>query len=103
MGVAKILYFTHLQIIDMSHSLTFFSIISHFLQLVKYCDSLLRKSAKGVSETDVDEKLNSSITVFKYLADKDIYQGVSFIKAMQAVWSMEHSPSLLIKKKSQEV
>ena len=60
---------------------------------MKYCDSLLRKSAKGVSETDVDEKLNSSITVFKYLADKDIYQGVSFIKKMQAVWSMEHSPS----------
>ena len=45
---------------------------------MKYCDSLLRKSAKGVSETDVDEKLNSSITVFKYLADKDIYQGVSW-------------------------
>jgi len=36
----------------------------------------LRKSAKGVSEADVEEKLNKSITVFKYLADKDIYQAV---------------------------
>ncbi|KAF6020780.1 CUL2 [Bugula neritina] len=43
--------------------------------LVKYSDSLLRKSTKALSETDIDEKLNASITVFKYLADKDIYQG----------------------------
>lgn len=44
---------------------------------MKYSDSLLRKSTKALSETDIDEKLNASITVFKYLADKDIYQGVS--------------------------
>lgn len=47
-----------------------------WLQLVKYCDSLLRKSSKGVTESDVEEKLSASITVFKYLSDKDIYQGV---------------------------
>lgn len=45
-------------------------------QLVKYCDSLLRKSVKSLSESEIDDKLTSSITVFKYLADKDVYQGV---------------------------
>ncbi|XP_067929396.1 cullin-2-like [Watersipora subatra] len=44
--------------------------------LVKYCDSLLRKGVKALSEMEIDERLNASITVFKYLADKDIYQGV---------------------------
>jgi len=42
--------------------------------LAKYCDSLLKKSAKGMSETEIDDKLASSITIFKYLDDKDIYQ-----------------------------
>ncbi|XP_074658807.1 cullin-2-like [Tubulanus polymorphus] len=42
--------------------------------LAKYCDTLLKKSAKGMSESEIDDKLNSSITVFKYLDDKDIYQ-----------------------------
>ncbi|ESP02261.1 hypothetical protein LOTGIDRAFT_207667 [Lottia gigantea] len=42
--------------------------------LSKYCDSLLRKSSKGISETELDDKLASSITIFKYLDDKDIFQ-----------------------------
>jgi len=42
--------------------------------LAKYCDTLLKKSAKGISESEVDDKLAQSITVFKYLDDKDIYQ-----------------------------
>ena len=42
--------------------------------LAKYCDSLLKKSQKGISETEIDEKLQASITVFKYLDDKDVFQ-----------------------------
>lgn len=42
--------------------------------LAKYCDSLLKKSAKGISETEIEEKLAKSITVFKYVDDKDVFQ-----------------------------
>jgi len=42
--------------------------------LAKYCDTLLKKSQKGMSESEIDDKLNSSITVFKYLDDKDVFQ-----------------------------
>jgi len=44
------------------------------LQLAKYCDNLLKKSQKGISESEIDDKLNNSITVFKYLDDKDVFQ-----------------------------
>ena len=40
--------------------------------LARYCDSLLKKSSKGISETEIDDKLASSITIFKYLDDKVI-------------------------------
>lgn len=42
--------------------------------LARYCDSLLKKSQKGISGGEIDDKLNSSITVFKYLDDKDVFQ-----------------------------
>ncbi|ENN72501.1 hypothetical protein HUJ04_001100 [Dendroctonus ponderosae] len=42
--------------------------------LAKYCDALLKKSSKGISETEVDEKLSESIIIFKYIDDKDIFQ-----------------------------
>merc|ERR1719219_3299539 len=42
--------------------------------LARYCDSLLKKSSKGISETEIDDKLASSITIFKYLDDKDVFQ-----------------------------
>ena len=42
--------------------------------LAKFCDNLLKKSAKGMAETEVDDRLGSSITTFKYLDDKDVYQ-----------------------------
>lgn len=42
--------------------------------LAKYCDTLLKKSSKGVSETEVEEKLSESIIIFKYIDDKDIFQ-----------------------------
>jgi cullin 2 len=34
----------------------------------------LKKSQKGIAETEIDDKLNNSITVFKYLDDKDVFQ-----------------------------
>lgn len=43
-------------------------------QLARYCDSLLRKSQKGITESEIDDKLNLSITVFKYIDDKDVFQ-----------------------------
>ena len=42
--------------------------------MAKYCDSLLKKSTKGFSEPEVDEKLSQSIIIFKYIDDKDIFQ-----------------------------
>jgi len=42
--------------------------------LARYCHTLLLKSSKGVSESEIEEKLSSSIIIFKYLDDKDVYQ-----------------------------
>uniref|UniRef100_A0A2C9LFS3 Cullin family profile domain-containing protein n=1 Tax=Biomphalaria glabrata TaxID=6526 RepID=A0A2C9LFS3_BIOGL len=42
--------------------------------LAKYCDSLLKKSTKGVGDVELDEKLSGSIIIFKYLDDKDVFQ-----------------------------
>ncbi|ODM94965.1 Cullin-2 [Orchesella cincta] len=42
--------------------------------LAKYCDALLKKSTKGYSETEVDEKLSQSIIIFRYIDDKDVFQ-----------------------------
>ncbi|KAG0322199.1 hypothetical protein BGZ97_008351 [Linnemannia gamsii] len=43
-------------------------------QLARYCDSLLRKSSKNPEENDLEEILNSIMTVFKYVEDKDVFQ-----------------------------
>lgn len=40
--------------------------------VAKYCDSLLKKSK--TTEIEIDSKLSSSITIFKYIEDKDVYQ-----------------------------
>lgn len=42
--------------------------------LAKYCDNLLRKSLKESNDNDIDDKLTSCITIFKYLDDKDYFQ-----------------------------
>lgn len=47
-------------------------------ELAKYCDNLLKKSAKGMTENEVEDKLTSFITVFKYIDDKDVFQKVSW-------------------------
>lgn len=40
--------------------------------VARYCDSLLKKS-KSV-ESEIEQKLAKSITIFKYIEDKDVYQ-----------------------------
>ncbi|XP_054709882.1 cullin-2-like [Uloborus diversus] len=42
--------------------------------LAKYCDSLLKKNAKTCTENEVEDKLSQSITIFKYIDDKDVFQ-----------------------------
>lgn len=44
--------------------------------LSEYCDNLLKKSYKGISEAEIDHKLSQSITIFNYLHDKDIFHRV---------------------------
>lgn len=42
--------------------------------MAKYCDLLLRKSARNPEEAELEEKLKQVITVFRYLVDKDVFQ-----------------------------
>ncbi|TPP66238.1 Cullin-2 [Fasciola gigantica] len=42
--------------------------------LCRYIDSLLRNSVKSVPQSEVETKLKSLITIFKYLDDKDMFQ-----------------------------
>ena len=42
--------------------------------LAKYCDLLLKKSAKNLEEAELEDKLNQVIVVFKFIEDKDVFQ-----------------------------
>ncbi|CAG0902644.1 unnamed protein product [Darwinula stevensoni] len=42
--------------------------------LARYCDMLLKKSSKSMSESEVDEKLARAIIIFRYIDDKDVFQ-----------------------------
>ncbi|ORZ35426.1 Cullin [Catenaria anguillulae PL171] len=42
--------------------------------LARYCDVLLRKSAKNPEEAELEALLTSIMTVFKYIDDKDVFQ-----------------------------
>ena len=42
--------------------------------LSRYCDNLLKKSSKSLPESELEEKLGASITIFKYIEDKDVFQ-----------------------------
>ncbi|CAG0891452.1 unnamed protein product [Cyprideis torosa] len=43
--------------------------------LAKYIDGLLKKTPpRNLTESDIEDKLTSSITVFKYIEDKDVFQ-----------------------------
>jgi len=41
--------------------------------LARYCDAVLKKSAKNPEETELEEILNSVMVVFKYIEDKDVF------------------------------
>ncbi|ULU00066.1 hypothetical protein L5515_003811 [Caenorhabditis briggsae] len=43
-------------------------------RLARYTDSLLKKSTKGLSESDLETKLGNAIVIFRYIEDKDIFQ-----------------------------
>lgn len=42
--------------------------------LARYSDSLLKKSANNPEESEMENYLNSILTIFKYVDDKDIFQ-----------------------------
>ncbi|KAH8804781.1 Cullin [Xylogone sp. PMI_703] len=42
--------------------------------LAKYTDTLLKKSATGAEESDLENALTQIMTVFKYIEDKDVFQ-----------------------------
>ncbi|KAJ3344326.1 Cullin-2 [Gonapodya sp. JEL0774] len=43
--------------------------------LARYCDLMLKRSTKvALSETEIEAKLGSLITIFKYIEDKDVFQ-----------------------------
>jgi len=60
--------------------------------LAKYCDSLLKKSTKHLSELEIDARLNNVIIIFKYIDDKDVFQKFySKLLAKRLVHSMSVS------------
>lgn len=65
------------------------------VQLAKYCDNLLKKSAKGMTENEVEDKLTSFITVFKYIDDKDIFQKVTRRRIRKGEKNFWHNNSAL--------
>lgn len=44
--------------------------------LVRHCDQLLKKGAKGLNENDLDDKLAGVVTIFKYIEDKDVFNKI---------------------------
>ena len=42
--------------------------------LAKYSDNLLKKGAKNIEETDLENMLTQLMTVFKFIEDKDVFQ-----------------------------
>eukprot|EP01036_Dinobryon_divergens_P026477 gene26477-35136_t len=42
--------------------------------LASYIDDLLRTGLNGVSEEEVDSKLEKTIVIFKYISDKDVFE-----------------------------
>jgi cullin 1 len=42
--------------------------------LARFCDQLLKKSAKNPEEDELEEVLNNVMIVFKYVEDKDVFQ-----------------------------
>jgi len=58
------------------------------LQLSKYCDGLLRKTARTLSDVELEEKFNNIITIFGYIEDKDVFQRVSIGCSLKCLGNM---------------
>ena len=43
--------------------------------LVYYLDEKFKKDFKGSNESEINEKLDKVIQIFRYLQDKDIFEG----------------------------
>merc|ERR1712038_1353741 len=56
--------------------------------LAKYCDHLLKKSAKNPEEAELEDTLNQVMVVFKYIEDKDVFQ--KFYSKMLAKRLVQH-------------
>jgi cullin 3 len=41
--------------------------------LSQFCDNMLKKQLKGLSEREVDERLDKVIIIFRYLQDRDVF------------------------------
>lgn len=42
--------------------------------LARFCDLILKKSAKNLDQNELEEKLGHVLLIFKYLGDKDVFQ-----------------------------
>lgn len=42
--------------------------------LAAHCHKLLKKSSKNLEEAELEEALNKMLIVFKYIADKDVFE-----------------------------
>lgn len=42
--------------------------------LARYCDALLKKSAKNVQESDIESKFNGIMCIFQYIDEKDVFE-----------------------------
>jgi len=56
--------------------------------LAKYCDHLLKKSARNPEEVELEDTLNQVMVVFKYIEDKDVFQ--KFYSKMLAKRLVQH-------------
>lgn len=45
------------------------------MSLVYYLDELYKKDFKSMTESEINEKLDKVIHIFRYLQDKDIFEG----------------------------
>lgn len=45
----------------------------------RFIDSILRKSNKGMNESEMETKLNMALVIFRYIEDKDVFEKASFL------------------------
>ena len=45
------------------------------MSLVYYLDDQFKKDFKGLSDAEINERLDKVIQIFRYLQDKDIFEG----------------------------